>query len=83
MEYIFVSTDSQTGSKLIKGPITGRDWIVTSQGVWIADEFDRTDKVLNVELYRYCTRLGQMVRTYIYLQNPSWEQMEQMPTYGG
>lgn len=80
MNYIFVSTESIAGNKIIKGPITGKDWLITAQGVWIADEFDRTDKVLNIELYRYCMRQGQMVRTYIYLQNPSYEQMEQMPT---
>lgn len=81
MDYIFVATDSQAGSKVIHGPITGKDWLVTPQGSWIADEFDRTDKVLNIELYRYCIRERQMIRTYIYLLNPSWRDMEQMPTY--
>ena len=79
MDYIFVATESQAGSKVIKGPITGIDWLVTAQGNWIADEFDRNDKTLDIELYRYCKRLGHNVRTFIYLTSPSWQQMENMP----
>lgn len=80
MNYILVATDSQTGNKIIKGPTTGKDWLVTPQGSWIADEFARNDRVLDVDVYRYCFKEQQMVKTKIYLLSPSWEQLESMPT---
>lgn len=80
MDYIFVATDSQTGSKIIKGPITGKDWLVTPQGNWILDEFERDERVLKLEVERYCFRLRSMIKTKIYLTTPSFDQMELMPT---
>ena len=79
MDYIFVATESIAGSKVIKVPITKKDWLVTPQGNWIADEFDRTDKWLNLGLTRYCTRVQKFVETKIFLIDPSYEQMELMP----
>jgi hypothetical protein len=80
MEYIFVAIEPAAGSRVIKGPISGRDWLITPQGSWILDEFERDDRVLNVELYRYCTRSRSDVKVVVYLTVPSFDQMEQMPT---
>lgn len=79
MQYILVATDSQTGNKIIKGPITGKDWLITPQGSWIADEFERDDRVLNVDVFRYCFKERSMVKTKIFILTPSWEQLESMP----
>lgn len=79
MNYIFVATESIAGSKVIKGPVTNKDWLVTPQGNWILDEFDRTDKYLNLDLTRWCSRVQQFVETKIFLIDPSYEQMMSMP----
>ena len=79
MEYIFVATESIAGSRVIKGPVTNKEWLVTPQGNWIADEFDRTDKWLNLGLTRYCTRVQNFVETKIFLIDQSYEQMMSMP----
>ena len=79
MNYIFVATNSRTGNKILKGPITGKEWLVTPQGSWIADEFERDDKSLKQEIRRYCFRTRQMVMEKISLINPSYDQMELMP----
>lgn len=79
LNHIFVATDSQTGSKMIKGPKTGIDWIVTPYGTWIADEFERNDRTLNLEVERYCFKERRMIKTKIFLLTPDWRQMEQCP----
>ena len=79
MNYIFVATESIAGSKVIKGPVTNKDWLVTPQGNWILDEFDRTDKYLNLDLTRWCSRVQKFVETKIFLIDPSYEQMMSMP----
>jgi hypothetical protein len=79
MNYIFVATESIAGSKTIVGPITGKTWLVTPQGNWIADEFDRTDRWLNLNLTRWCSRVQKFVETKIFLIDPSFDQMMSMP----
>lgn len=80
MDYIFVATETQVGSKIIKGPITGKEWLVTPKGNWIADEFERTDRWLLMDIPRYCFKTRTMINTKICLISPSWDQMELMPT---
>lgn len=83
MNYILVATESVAGSIKITGPITGKDWLVTPQGTWIADEFERNDKqLLNLGLTRYCRRLRKQIETKIFLIEPSFQQMESMPIGG-
>ena len=79
MNYILVATEPIVGSRIIKGPITGKDWLITPQGNWVADEFERTDRFLNLEIERYCQRTHSIVKTKIFLVSPSYQQMEQMP----
>lgn len=83
MDYILVATDSATGSRIIKGPITGKDWAVTTQGSWIADEFERDERSLKLEVERYCFKQRQTIKTKIFLVSPSFRQMEEMPIDGG
>lgn len=80
MDYIFVATESIVGDKILKGPITGKDWLVTSKGNWIVDEFPRDDKFLHIEVYRYCFKTRSNVLTKIFLVEPSWAQMEELPS---
>lgn len=80
MNYIFVAVDSQAGNRQITGPITRKSWLVKPQGSWIADEFERDDKALKLELERYCFRTRSMIKVKVYLVSPSYEQMEMMPT---
>ena len=82
MDYIFVACESIIGSKVIKGPITGNEWLITPQGNWIADEFERTDKYLKLDIKRWCSRTRSLVDTKIYLVEPSFDQMESMPIGG-
>lgn len=79
LDYIFVATDSQTGSKIIKGPKTGIDWLVSSTGNWIADEFERNERTLMLEVERYCFKERRMIKTKIFLLTPDWRQMEACP----
>lgn len=79
MNYILVATEAIAGDKILKGPITGKDWLITSKGNWIADEFPRNERFLDVEVYRYCFKERQNVLTKIFLVEPSWAQMESMP----
>lgn len=82
MDYIFVVTDPRVGNKVIRGPITGKDWLVTSHGSWIADEFPRDDRCLFLDIPRFCSRTQSVVNTKICMASPSWDQMEQMPDKG-
>jgi hypothetical protein len=79
MNYILVATNSRTGNKILKGPITGKEWLVTPQGSWIADEFERDEKQLKLEVTRYCFKARQTVKEKISLISPSYDQMEAMP----
>lgn len=80
MEYIFVACESIVGSIKITSPVTGNEWVVSSQGTWIPDEFERNERFLLLPLQRYCFKERRMVDTKIYLTNPSWAQMDSMPT---
>lgn len=79
MNYILVATEPQVGSKIITGPITGKQWLVTPSGNWIADEFERDERTLTMDIERYCSRLHSMIKTKIFLISPSIDQMDEMP----
>lgn len=79
MDKILVATESVAGNKIIKGPVTGIEYEITPSGTWIADEFPRTDKILDIELFRFCFRTRTLVQTKIFILEPSWMQMESMP----
>jgi len=78
-DYIFVASEPQAGSKIITSPLTGKEWLVTAQGNWIADEFERDDKCLKITIPRYCFKTRSTIETKIYLTNPSFRQLENMP----
>lgn len=81
MNYIFVATETAVGEKVIIGPKTGKRWQVTPQGSWVLDEFERTERyLLGLDITRYCSKTRSMIETKIYLVDPSFDQMETMPT---
>lgn len=82
MNYILVATESRVGNITITGPITGKHWVVTPKGSWIADEFERDDKVLHLDLKRFCKKQNRFIPTKIFLIEPSYKQMESIPIGG-
>jgi hypothetical protein len=78
MEYIFVACQSRLGSVKLNGPKTGKDWIITRYGNWMAKD---DEELLDTQVQVWCFRQNKFITIKaIYETVPSSNQMELMPT---
>lgn len=80
MDYIFVAVPTRYGRVKIVGPITGIEWQIRPRGTWIADEFERDERTVNIEVTRYCFKSRSFIKEKpIFIARPSVKDLDEMP----